>query len=67
MVNETGKLMLNAYNADVDNVIRTLKPYKLPAAVDRLNKTRDKIAKLGRSMQTQIPPATTNCACTKWS
>lgn len=54
MVNETGKLMLNAYNAEVDNVIRTLKPYKLAAAVDRLNKTRDKIAKLGRSMQIEI-------------
>jgi hypothetical protein len=54
MVNETSKLMLNAYNAEVDNVIRTLKPYKLEAAVDRLNKTRDKIARLGKIMQIRI-------------
>jgi hypothetical protein len=37
MVNEVSKLMLRAYNGEVDDAVRTLKPYKLQAAIDRLN------------------------------
>jgi len=54
MVNETSKLMLRAYNGEVEDALRTLKPFKVPAAIDRLNKVRDSISKLGKTMQIEI-------------
>lgn len=56
MVNEVSKLMLRAYNGEVDDAVRTLKPYKLAASVDRLNKVRGSIERLGRSMSIAISP-----------
>jgi len=56
MVNEVSKLMLRAYNGEVDDAIRTLKPYKLPAATDRLNKVLTSIERLGKSMSILINP-----------
>jgi hypothetical protein len=56
MVNEVSKLMLRAYNGEVDDSVRTLKPYKLPAAIDRLNKVRLSIERLGKSMSIAINP-----------
>ena len=38
MVREYSKLMLRAYNAEADNLVRALKPYKLATSVDRLEK-----------------------------
>jgi Domain of unknown function (DUF4041) len=38
MVRETSKLMLRAYNAEADNLVRGMKPYKLDSAIDRLTK-----------------------------
>ncbi len=54
MVRENCKLMLRAYNAEADNLVRSMKPYKLDAATSRLNKTRDVIQKLGRTTQIAI-------------
>ena len=54
MVKETSKLLLRAYNNEVDHLVRTMKPYKLPAAIDRLNKARATISKLGRTMSIEI-------------
>jgi len=54
MISETSKLMLRAYNSEVEDAIRTLKPYKVEAAIDRLNKVRDTIAKLGSTMKITI-------------
>ena len=54
MVKEVSKLMLRAYNSEVDDAVRTLKPYKLDAAIDRLNKVRGSIEKLGKSMSISI-------------
>lgn len=54
MVTDLGKLMLRAYNNEVDNVTRTLRPHTLGAAVARLEKARVAIAKLGVSMQLAI-------------
>jgi len=56
MVNEVSKLMLRAYNGEVDDAVRTLKPYKLPAAIDRLIKVRISIERLGKSMSIAINP-----------
>lgn len=54
MVKEVSKLMLRAYIAEADNCIRSLKPANRIAMNDRLLKTRETIAKLGKSMQIQI-------------
>ncbi|HEU5373697.1 MAG TPA: DUF4041 domain-containing protein [Gaiellaceae bacterium] len=54
MVREYSKLMLRAYNAEADNLIRGLKPYKLDAAVERLKKVAETIRRLGATMEIQI-------------
>lgn len=54
MVRETCKLMLRAYNSEADAIVRNLKPYKLDSAVDRLNKVRGTIARLGVKMNIEI-------------
>lgn len=57
MVNETSKLMLRAFNAEADNAVRALKPYKLEAAIDRLNKVAATIERLGKTMSIRIDDA----------
>jgi hypothetical protein len=54
MVREISKLMLRAFNAEADNLVRGLKPYKLDSALDRLKKVSETIAKLGQTMSIQI-------------
>lgn len=54
MVNEVSKLMLRAYNADVDHAVRTLRPYKLESALARLDTTRSTIARLGTTMSIAV-------------
>jgi hypothetical protein len=54
MVRDFSKLMLRAYNAEADNLVRSLKPYKLDAAVERLTKVVATIARLGRTMNIHI-------------
>lgn len=56
MVRETSKLMLRAYNAEADNLVRALKPYKLQSACDRLNKVVATIEKLGKTVHIRITP-----------
>jgi hypothetical protein len=54
MVADFSKLMLRAYNNEADNAVRTMKPYKVASAVDRLNKVRATIAKLGKTMGIEV-------------
>jgi hypothetical protein len=54
MLRDYAKLMLRAYNAEADNLVRTLKPYKLDAAIDRLGKVAATIARLGKTMDIRI-------------
>ncbi|WP_244930831.1 DUF4041 domain-containing protein [Nocardioides sp. W7] len=54
MVNDISKLMLRAYNAEADNLVRSMKPYKLQSATDRLDKVAMTIEKLGRSMSIKV-------------
>lgn len=54
MVRDFSKLMLRAFNAEADNLVRGLKPYKLDAAAERLNKVASTIEKLGKTMQIRI-------------
>jgi hypothetical protein len=57
MVRDFSKLMLRAYNAEADNLVRGLKPYKVEAAMDRLDKVAATIVKLGRTMDIRIADA----------
>lgn len=54
MVRQTSKLMLRAYNAEADNLVRGMKPYRLASAIDRLNKAAAAIQRLGTAMQIEI-------------
>jgi hypothetical protein len=56
MVRENSKLMLRAYNAEADNLVRSLKPYKLDSANARLDKVSQTISKLGKTMEVAISP-----------
>jgi hypothetical protein len=57
MGKDLSKLMLRAYNAEADNIVRTLKPHTLDSAIARLDKSRDAIAKLGRIVNMEITDA----------
>jgi hypothetical protein len=54
MVNETSKLMLRAYNAEADVLVRGMRPYKLDSAISRLAKTAQSIERLGKTMSIEI-------------
>ncbi|MDO5289318.1 MAG: DUF4041 domain-containing protein [Pseudomonadota bacterium] len=56
MVRETSKLMLRAFNIEADNLVRTLKPYKLEMAVDRLCKAAQTVASLGKTLNMRVSP-----------
>jgi hypothetical protein len=54
MVRDFSKLMLRAFNAEADNLVRGLKPYKLRSATERLDKVAATIERLGRTMKIRI-------------
>ena len=54
MVRDFSKLMLRAFNAEADNLVRGLKPYKLAATIDRLEKVASTIERLGKTMHIRI-------------
>jgi hypothetical protein len=56
MVRDFSKLMLRAFNSEIDDIVLTLKPYKLANALDRLRKIADTIEKLGTTMSIRIAP-----------
>ena len=57
MVRDFSKLMLRAFNAEADTLVRGLKPYKLDGALDRLKKVAETIERLGKTMSIRISPA----------
>lgn len=57
MVRDYSKLMLRAFNAEADNLVRGMKPFKLDSALDRLEKTSDAIERLGKTMNIRVSPA----------
>ena len=57
MINEFSKLMLRAFNAEADNLVRSMKPYKLDSALDRLSKVAATIERLGKRMNIRISPS----------
>jgi len=54
MVRDFSKLMLRAFNAEADNLVRGLRPHKLDRALERLKKVADTIERLGRTMNIRI-------------
>lgn len=54
MTNELSRLMLRAYNGEADELVQKLRPFKLDAAIDRLDKSRAAISKLGKTMSIAI-------------
>ncbi len=50
MVKDFSKLMLRAYNNEADALIRSMRPYALASAIQRLEKSRTTIVKLGKTM-----------------
>jgi hypothetical protein len=54
MVRDFSKLMLRAYNAEADNLVRALKPYKLSSAIERLAKVVETIERLGKTMDIRV-------------
>ena len=54
MTRDLAKLMLRAYNAEAENVVRTLRTGNAITAIKRLNSSREAIAKLGAMMEMRI-------------
>jgi hypothetical protein len=54
LVRDFSKLLLRAYNAEADNLVRGLKPHKLDAARERLAKVATTVERLGRVMDIRI-------------
>lgn len=54
MVRDFSKLMLRAFNAEADSLVRQLKPYKVSGAIERLRKVAETIEKLGKRMDIRI-------------
>lgn len=54
MVRDFSKLMLRAYNNEADSAVRSMKPHRLASATQRLEKSRETISKLGRTMTIQV-------------
>jgi hypothetical protein len=57
MTRDLSTLMLRAYNAEAENVVRTLRAGNVAAATKRLENTRTAIARLGTMMQMHISDA----------
>ena len=54
MTNDLARLMLRAYNAEAENVVRTVRAGNSVTAVKRLDAARTAIAKLGKMMEMRI-------------
>lgn len=54
MVADFSKLMLRAYNAEADNLVRGMKPYKLDTSIERLRKVALTIERLGKTMSIEV-------------
>lgn len=54
MVSDFSKLMLLAFNAEVDALVGDLKPYKLDRAIERIRKISETISRLGKTMSIRI-------------
>jgi hypothetical protein len=56
MVKDTSTLMLRAYNAEADSLVRALRPHTLMSTKTRLDKSAMAIERLGKTMSIRITP-----------
>lgn len=56
MVRDLSTLMLRAYNAEAENCVRTVRAGSVPAAVARLGRSVEAVAKLGSMMDMRVSP-----------
>lgn len=54
MVRDFSKLLLRAFNAEADNLVRGMKPYKLDSAIEKIMKVSNIIERLGKTMDIRI-------------
>ena len=54
MTNDLARLMLRAYNAEAENVVRSLRAGNSVTAIKRLDAARTAIAKLGKMMEMRV-------------
>ena len=54
MSDDLGKLMLRAYNAEAESCVRSLRAGNVVTAKERLERSREAIAKLGKMMEMRI-------------
>lgn len=54
MVSDFSKLMLRAYNAEADYAVRSMRPHRLQSLIERLEKSRATVARLGSTMDIRI-------------
>jgi hypothetical protein len=59
--------MLRAYNAEADNLVRSLKPYKLTTALERLDRLATTIERLGATMQLRVTRDIINSGDVSWN
>lgn len=57
MSDDLGKLMLRAYNAEAESSVRSLRVGNVVTAKERLERSREAIAKLGKMMEMRISDA----------
>jgi uncharacterized protein DUF4041/Meiotically Up-regulated Gene 113 (MUG113) protein len=56
MTADFSKLMLRAYNAEADNCVRSVRAGTVASAKQRLDRSVESIAKLGKMMEMQVAP-----------
>lgn len=56
MVNDMSKLLLRAFNAEAENSVKTVRAGHLSAAVKRLERSAQAVARLGKMMDLTISP-----------
>lgn len=54
MAADIAKLMLRAYNQEIDTLVRSMKPYKLEQSKEKANKAIETIERLGKTMKISI-------------
>lgn len=54
MLRDHSRLMLRAYNTEADNLVRTMRPHRLDSSIERLDKSREMITRLGKTESISI-------------
>lgn len=57
MLRDHSRLMLRAYNTEADNLVRTMRPHRLDSSIERLDKSREMITRLGKTESISISDA----------